>query len=293
MLIKIPGNLMIKANQICFTRRFAIAIVPVLLLLQLNACQEKVNWELEMENDLQLVVEGKISNEQKAHEVRLSLPSYEINGETQPVRDAEVFISDGDTVIQLAHDNDRPGIYATSNQIRGVVNKTYGLLIKLRGFEFTARAKMEAVTPIQAPDYNLVNEEPPLYEAYFSGSDEPSRITLEMDWSHLPGYDSLSEDMNHAVIYGYYFSPLTFDVNEFFSPTRDRVYFPPGTIVTIKKESLSRGYEEFLRGMLSETAWNGGLFDVKPGDPYTNLSNGAIGYFAATTVIRDTIVFNP
>ena len=78
-----------------------------------------------------------------------------------------------------------------------------------------------------------------------------------------------------------------------FSPARERVYFPPGTNVNITKESLSDGYAEYLRGLLSETSWNGGLFDVKPGDPYTNLSQGAIGYFAATTVIRDTVVFWP
>jgi len=83
------------------------------------------------------------------------------------------------------------------------------------------------------------------------------------------------------------------DVNQLFSPPQDRVFFPPGTNVVITKESLSPGYAEYLRGLLSETAWNGGLFDVKPGDPFTNLSEGAIGYFAATTILRDTITFQP
>lgn len=262
-------------------------------LVLFSSCQEKVDWELEYENELRLVVEGKITNERRAHEVKLSLPVYEINGTSRPVSGAEVFMSDGDTVITLREDPSRRGVYLTAEDVQGVVNKTYLLLVRVNDFECTAIARMEGVTPIRLPVYYQVRQEPPLYELRFSGNDAPSMMKLEMDWSHLPGYDTLSDDQNHAVIYGYYFDALTVDVNELFSPQQDRVFFPPGTRVILTKESLSAGYAEFLRGMLSETAWNGGLFDVKPGDPFTNLSRGALGYFAATSVLRDTVVFNP
>jgi hypothetical protein len=263
------------------------------LLFLFPSCQEKIDWELEYENTLRLVVEGKITNERRAHEVKLSLPVYEINGTPRPVSGAEVFISDGDTVVSLQEDPGRAGTYLTPRHVQGVVNKTYLLLVRVNNFECTAIARMEVVTPILVPTTYQVRQEPPLYELRFTGSDAPSMVKLEMDWSHLAGYDTLSDDQNHAVIYGYYFDALTVDVNELFSPAQDRVFFPPGTRFVITKESLSAGYAEFLRGMLSETAWNGGLFDVKPGDPFTNLSRGAIGYFAATSVLRDTVVFNP
>ena len=42
--------------------------------------------------------------------------------------------------------------------------------------------------------------------------------------------------------------------------------------------------------MLSETDWRGGVFDVLPGNARTNLSEGALGYFTAAEVIRDTVV---
>jgi hypothetical protein len=41
--------------------------------------------------------------------------------------------------------------------------------------------------------------------------------------------------------------------------------------------------------MLMETEWRGGIFDVQHGNVITNLSSGAIGYFAASTVVTDTI----
>lgn len=269
-------------------------LLPLLFnTLMLRSCQEKVDWELEYENALRLVVEAKITNERRAHEVKLSLPVYEINGTSRPVSGAEVYLSDGDTVITLREDPARSGIYLTAENVHGVVNKTYMLLVRVNDFECTAIARMEAVTPVRFPTYYQVKQNPPLYELRFTGSDAPSMMKLEMDWSHLPGYDTLPDDRNHAIVYGYFFDALTVDVNELFSPAQDRLFFPPGTHVVITKESLSDGYAEFLRGMLSETAWNGGLFDVKPGDPFTNLSRGAIGYFAATSVLRDTVVFNP
>ncbi|MEN8156659.1 MAG: hypothetical protein ABFS10_06900, partial [Bacteroidota bacterium] len=95
-------------------------------------------------------------------------------------------------------------------------------------------------------------------------------------------------DQTHALIYHYSLGSV--DVNRIFPPDREHVRFPPGTIVFREKESVSREYEEYLRGMLSETDWRGGIFDVLPGNARTNLSEGAIGYFTAGEVIRDTVV---
>jgi hypothetical protein len=39
---------------------------------------------------------------------------------------------------------------------------------------------------------------------------------------------------------------------------------------------------------MMETEWRGGLFDVERGNISTNLSEGAIGYFAASTVLSDS-----
>ena len=264
------------------------------LLLFPMGCQERIDWELEMENELRLVVEAKITNEQKAHQVKLTLPVYEINGTPEPVSGATVTITDGEVLFPLTEDPLRPGVYLTEPDVQGVVNRLYYLSIQVDEYEFNALARMEGVTPIQEIGYGQVSTDPPLYEVYLGGNDDSeSMVKLEMDWSHLPGYDTLPDERNHAVIYGYYFNTLSVNVNELFPATRDRVFAPPGTRVRATKESLSDGYAEYLRGVLSETAWNGGLFDVKPGDPFTNLSEGAIGYFAACTVIRDSIIFEP
>ena len=52
---------------------------------------------------------------------------------------------------------------------------------------------------------------------------------------------------------------------------------------------MSSRYQEYLRSLLSETEWRGGVFDVEKANVKTNMSEGAIGFFAVTTVVSDTI----
>ena len=61
-------------------------------------------------------------------------------------------------------------------------------------------------------------------------------------------------------------------------------------MISRKKFSASPAYKAFLRGVLSETEWRGGVFDVERANAPTNLSEGAIGFFAVSTVVSDTTV---
>jgi hypothetical protein len=90
------------------------------------------------------------------------------------------------------------------------------------------------------------------------------------------------------VVYHYTLNGV--DVNKLFKPAQEQVRFPPGTRVFREKESVNGWYGEFLRGVLSETDWRGGMFDVLPGNARTNMQGEAIGFFTAAEVIRDTIV---
>ena len=67
-------------------RRTWIWIFSLLLL----GCDEQVDWELKYQEVDLLVVEGKITNEAGPHEVRLSLPVYEMNGTPEGVSGAVV-----------------------------------------------------------------------------------------------------------------------------------------------------------------------------------------------------------
>ncbi len=262
---------------------------PVLLtLLLLAACTEPIDWDLHYQEEEIVVVEAKLTNEPGPHQVKLSLPVYEMNGIPEPVTGARVDFFDGRNLFPLREDPTRPGTYLSEPGFSGVPGKGYQLRIGRGGRRITAISFMEPVTPFQFMRPVQVQEDPPLYTVVIGKSDQPAIVRLELDWSHLPGYDTLPDDQNHAVIYHYSLNSV--DLNEIFKPDREQVRFPPGTIVCREKESVSPRYEEYLRGMLSETDWRGGIFDVLPGNARTNLNEGAIGYFTAAEVIRDTLV---
>lgn len=262
-------------------------IFLLLLLVLAGSCTEKIDWELDCQEVDVMVVEGKITNEARAHEVILTWPVYEVNAEPEPVTGALVEINDGTQIYTLTEDRSRPGVYLTDPDFAGEVNQGYQLRIRYEDMRITAIAFMAEVLPFPDMRVYRVQEVPPLYQAYITDQYGPAVIRLELDWSHVPGYDTLAPEETHALIYHYTLGSV--DVNHLFAPEKEKVRFPPGTIVFREKESVSRYYEEFLRGMLSETDWRGGVFDVQPGNARSNLNGNAIGYFTAAEVIRDTV----
>ena len=262
-------------------------IYVFLVTLMSYSCEDPVIWDLEYEEQDLVVAEGKITNETKEHEVRLTRPLYEMNGTPEPVTGAQVEINDGAEIHHLVEDPEQPGIYRTDSLFAAVPDQYYQLRIGYGSKRITAVTSMVEVTPFQHMNVYTVQSDPVLYEGNISDSDQPAIVRLELDWSHVEGYEDLPDSETHAVIY--HFTLNGVDVNEIFKPQQEHVRFPPGTIVYREKESVNAWYGEFLRGVLSETDWRGGMFDVLPGNARTNMVGDAIGFFTASDVIRDTI----
>lgn len=267
-------------------QRTYATILPAACLLMFS-CNEQVEWDLHFQEEDILVVEGKISSEFKQHEVKLTSPLYEMNGTPVPVSGAHLDIFDGRQVFTLSEEAERPGIYRTDSLFAAELNRFYQLRILHEDKRIRAVTFMREVEPFQNMRVYRVQSDPPLLEAYISDSEEPSIVRLELDWSHVNGYEGLPDSATHAVIYHYSLNSV--DVNEIFKPEQEHVRFPPGTLVFREKESVNPWYAEFLRGMLSETNWRGGMFDVLPGNARTNMEGDAIGFFTAADILRDTI----
>ena len=263
-------------------------LLILLLSLHAGSCTEQLDWELEYQEEELIVVEGKITDEPGPHQVKLTFPLFELNGIPEPVTGALVEINDARVIHTLTETPRGSGIYLTDPGFAGEVGKGYQLRIRYRGARFTGVSFMREVLPFQFMRPYPVQDDPLLYEVYISDEKGPAIVRMQLNWSHLPGYDTLPPEETHALIYHYTLGGV--DVNRIFPPEREHVRFPPGTIVFREKESVSREYEQFLRGMLSETDWRGGVFDVLPGNARGNMSDWAIGYFTAGAVIRDTVV---
>jgi hypothetical protein len=71
-------------------------------------------------------------------------------------------------------------------------------------------------------------------------------------------------------------------------PVDATLSYDEGTQLTQTKYSLSQEHYLFLRALLLETEYKGGIFGSVRSNVPTNLSHGALGFFGACAVIRRT-----
>jgi len=146
------------------------------MILAMISCDQQVDWDLKYHEVDLLVVEGKITNGAGPHEVRITLPVYEMNGTPEPVSGAVVEVNDGDTIHIFEEDPLRDGIYLSPPGLVGTVGRYYQLRIRHGSKRITAVTHMVKVTPFQRMNVFRVQEDPPLFGAYISDSDVPAIV---------------------------------------------------------------------------------------------------------------------
>jgi hypothetical protein len=265
--------------------RLLLLMLPVMLL----SCEEKVDWPLDTNVPKVIVVEGVLTNERKAHEVKISKPMADINGVPEPISGALVAIFQGENAIRL-HEK-QPGRYLTDTNVRAVYGKLYTLYIFYQDREYYGSSYMVPVGQMDPLSYRKIPGQEFWYEMNLRETDRPSMMEIRLDWGHLIGFRNLPREQTRARIV--YYTVQSIDVNKIFRPAKERVPFPVGTRVYRRKYSMNEWQEDFVRTLMAETEWRGGLFDVQPGNVRTNLSEGAVGYFSVSTVVADTSIILP
>lgn len=260
----------------------------LLIAIFLQGCEEQFDWFLDEGGANLIVVEAVMTNENRNHLIKLTRPHQVQNQNPEPVTGAAVRINTIDGPILTIEFPAGSGMYYTDS-IRFVGNKNYTLVIQHNSKTYSASAIQPGVEPLPTEElYRAVEDS--LYTLNFPESGEdPSYIKHYLYWKHL-GNCSESNDCQAKIIQ---YDLKNVDVNEEFEPTQESVSFPAGTVIIRRKYSVSDNYREYLRGMLSETAWRGGAFDVYPANAQTNLSEGAVGFFAISRVVSDTILVVP
>jgi Domain of unknown function (DUF4249) len=260
-------------------RRKVISWLSVYLLLM--ACEEIVQRPLNIEGPNLLVVEGIITNEKINHRISISLPYASQNGSRSPVSGAVLKIKEGNTEYPVSESPAGSGNYFTE-EMRAVFGKTYILSIQYKGKEYSAQDSPVPVEPLQTLNYEKVNDQ---YRLVLSDAgQDPNFVDHSISWSNTPSCISGTNCEGKILSYDL----KTIDVNEIYKPKKADFTFPLNSIIIRKKYSVSPDYRSFLRSVLSETEWRGGVFDVQRANATTNLSEGAIGFFAVSTVVSDT-----
>ncbi len=271
-----------------------LMFLPVMLPILLTSCEKRIDWPLDTNEPKVIVVEGVFTNERKAHEVLISRPMADINGTPLPVSGALVAIlerinSSNDRAIRLREV--QPGRYLTDSTVRAVYGRLYTLYILYQGQEYFGDSRMVLVDPLKPLSYSKIPDHEFWYEMNLVETRHPSMVEYRLSWGHLPGFRNLPVEETRAQIIHY--TVTSVDVNKIFKPAKERVPFPVGTRVYRRQYSMNQEQEDFVRSLMAETEWRGGLFDVQPGNVRTNLSEGAVGYFSVSQVVSDSSIILP
>ncbi len=258
-------------------------IPAVLICLLITACEEPIHAPLSSVDTDRVVVEGMLTSENTNHLIKLSRPYKTQNENPVPITGAVVTITEGSNVYPLTESPVGSGDYFTP-PVRAVVGKTYSLLIQYQGNAYSAQDSPIAVETLHPLKYQKNKD---LYTLTLNPSGQaPNFIRHTLSWANTGACTSGADCKGEVV----YYDLKTIDVNEIYKPGKADFNFPLNTVVIRTKYSVSPSYKAFLRAMLSETEWRGGVFDVQRADVPTNLSGGAIGFFAVSTVVSDTTV---
>jgi hypothetical protein len=258
----------------------------ILMMFALIAgCERKYSWDFQTENSNRLVVDGILTNELKSQCIKLSLSNPYMNQAFRPYSGAMVDVSDSIHDYTFSESSDEPGSYYSA-PFQAVINRNYKLTIVADSI-YTAEDHMVAVTRLEAflTQKNDTND----FSRYiYVEEEDPAMVEVHYDWSGMPSY---CEKYGNCMAMETFYTIKTIDVNKSFAPDKEIIWFPSGTVISRKKYSLSPEHQDFLRSLLMETQWSGGLFDVQHGNVNTNLTNGALGFFGVCMVVADTTVF--
>lgn len=229
-----------------------------------------------------VVVEGILTNEFKRHQIKLSNSFLNLGDQVEPVLDAIVTISDGTNIFVLS-EQEEMGIYLTDS-MSAVFDRNYVLDIEVNEKTYSAETNA-ALGPTMVP-FHLEEVQTDLFEYIYNESGSPSMLELLVDWEEEDSLGVLRPLQSRLFFY----TLNILEVNQIFAPNKERLLFPKGASVFRRQYSLTVKHQEFIRSFLSETEWRGGFFDVAPGNVVTNLSEGAVGYFAVSMVETDTSI---
>ena len=301
-----------------------------LLVTTLSSCYN-VLFDNEITTDEhtpRLVVNGIITDEAGPYFVRLSLtgkPTPLFLEDYTPVTNATVTISDNEGNIDVLKPSDEKytaldsintpdrtwgdmGYYQTTTNLLGTPGKTYTLSVVYNGKTYEATAKM----PQSAPELELKHEDN--YQLPFIYFDKP-----KYGKSYYMFYYSIFRNGNVGPIRTYWAHPAiprslwpTFAwqnilYDDAYLPAKAKVerldiygahnyqtfsddFFTPDS-TTVEMHLVSKEVYNLYQALEQQKKNDGGAFSNLPGNPPSNISNGALGFFRVSSVSRKTIPF--
>lgn len=246
-----------------------------MLTLALTSCEEVIDYELDTA-ETKLVIEGLITDQPGPYHVRISnTKGFLDEGMTPGVNGAMVIVSDNhgttDTLQQVSE-----GLYQTT-KLQGKAGYTYYLKALVNGKEYTAQSYLPTVSPIDSLTFEYqesMNEEDKGFHPFIhfrdpAGKGNYYRLNIFVNDVLAPDELAVLSDEIYDGNYGH--ADLGFALKK-------------GDKLKVELHGIDKPAYKFWLALMNQQNAVGGPFESTPANAPFNISNGAIGYFGASSV---------
>ena len=228
-----------------------------------------------------LVVDGNITTEKKEQSILLYHSSNLSNTDSLLMESgAIVSITDGDTTINLTEK--QKGVYVANSSYAAKVNKTYILNVKLENSdEYTAS---DYLYPSMIVDtiYSILNNSN--YDICIKAHSQNRNQGAAVIMNFYANDSLLTANLRDKILYakgGFY----------------EKVFSIPASLlkkdvslVQVQMNSISYQMYQYLDDVKNGTIWSTEIFSTTQANARTNISNGGLGFFSASDVLKKQIV---
>jgi hypothetical protein len=253
-------------------------VVIVVFLLLASSCEQIITLNLQ-ENKPNVVIESHITNGRGPFTVRLSQSQDYFNqSDFVGIPKAQVQIRDSlytETLVDKGS-----GYYVTRN-IRGTPGHTFHLNVNNAGKEYSASVKLPPPVKIDTVYFG-----PSLFE-----KDSLNAFIQFHDPGGVANFYRIKLYRNNRLAINDYslFTDAFSDGLTLWTPIYNRE-FAPGDSVVVELENLEQNSWKYLKGV-GEIIQQGVNVQA-PGNPPSNISGGALGYFGAWGTSIYKVVIN-
>lgn len=262
-----------------------ILITIISLVIIITSCEEVIQVDLNS-SDPNIVIEGVVTDQLGPYLVTITQTTDYYNPETIPtISGAEVRISDNAGNEEILTEIES-GIYQTQT-IQGVSGRTYTLNVTYDGNVYEAESTMPEALTIDSL-YSSIEHMGPRGEVYKIGCVFTDRPDVD-DYGRFKIYRNGEFESSYFLYNGRLSDGNVIDYNRFRQIEED---LESGDIVKVELISIDKSVYEYYNTLSDVVASDPkGLGSTEvPGNPNSNLSGDALGYFGAITVRTDSII---
>lgn len=247
----------------------------VMITVLFAGCEKVIQVDLNKAAP-QIVIQGNVTDGTGPYKVTInkSVP-FDSENKYPPVTGATVMITDVSLGIPESLSEVSPGVYLT-NYLRGFEGNTYELSVQAEGKEYKASSTMPHKVSLDSVSF---------FTNTFFGTSITNPLPNFQDPAGVNNYYYFRQSINNKPTNSFFVFDDRLSDGRYISRQlfNDSGYIKKLDTIQLEMQCIDKNVYNYFNQII-EAQGNGNSGPVAaPGNPFSNISNGAFGYFSAHT----------